>query len=366
MKETVNSPEIGLPGYDTLRQLDTDIQLDESIYDMADTYQVEGMVRSYLKNPAYDQYMRMHKVLVGESGAGQLLTLADKLVQESLPKYLDAAGWAYMEAGLALHDQPTSQRIEMATLAEDCWQRSLLTSRHMVGDEVAEVLYEDADQFRTAINLAFSPILKSMMAGNVTESTRRRAFADTLAIAQTSNLQFRLAKEIGSTDAMTDYIGFMHECNVLLALLRLDNPSYVPCPSFDRSDSGLYNPNQSHDIIIFNQHWGKIKKVIPVEVKSKASKAHRDRYRALLVRGKMHMIIGSGCDPAETLQAFASIYDGSDKPADRRIVTYASDNIRELLRLYQKGQRNGDIKTSSSTTFHDKRYVEHMYKGAQN
>ena len=78
-------------------------------------YLKEGAHRKYLENDSYDEYLRIHKVVVGESGASRLQGLASELETEELPTYLEAAGWAYAEAGLASHQLSTVERIKAVT-----------------------------------------------------------------------------------------------------------------------------------------------------------------------------------------------------------------------------------------------------------
>ena len=351
-----------LTGYTILRETPRDdITLGDQVYEQADHYTERGSYRSYLELPAYDKYLSIHKVLVGESGAKELLALADDMSQSALPKHLDAAGSAYCEAALALHGETATNRIALAEQAVQCWERSLLTSQVIAENESVDILYGDSDQFRTALNIAYAPLLISMMLGNVTRETMKRTTADTLAIAQTSAVQKNLARQRNSRLAADDHVGLLHECNALLTLLHFKDPKYVPAPSFERADNGIYHRRQSHDIMIFHQHYGDIKKIVPIEVKATASKSDRARYKALLVRGKMHLISNHGFDPVETLDAFTNTFHGTATQKDAQLTDFASANMKELLRLYKRGKTNTAIKTTSPTKFHDPTYVADRY-----
>lgn len=353
----------GLVGYAALREAPSVAEFDERAYQLASRFDTKNPPSLYLENPSYDSYMRMHKVLVGETGACRLLDIADKLAAESLPKYLEAAGSAYMEAALALSTQPTAARIELADLAEATWQRALRHSQQLIDDPELAQLYEDSDQFRTATSLAFAPLHKSIIVGDVTAAARQQVFTDLLAISQTSAVQLELASRQQDHEAVADHVGFLHESNVLLGLLYHDDPKYVPSPSFDRADHGVYHRRQTHDIVIFNQHWGNIKKITPLEVKARTSPSDHRRYYALLVRGKMHIIANHGYNPLDTLTAFANIHSGGGSDKDYRAVSYATENLRNLLRMYKRSGRRNMINTSSPTVFHDSRYVRPLYVG---
>lgn len=324
----------------------------------------EGLTyhREYLKNQAYHKYLRMHKVFVGESGARKLVEIGDQLASEELPHYLDAAGWAYAEAGLVLANESAVSRVELIKAAEDCWRQSLQNQQYLLDDRAPAGLYEEAGSHRTAMNLAYAPLMKAVTVGNVTASVRERAFADTLAITQLNSLQLRFAAKEHDREAVAAHVGFAHEANAMLTLLGLNDPRYIPLPSSARADTGYYHQNQTHDITVINQHWGDIKKVIPLEIKAKASARDRERYKALIVRGKMHLSVAGSNDPTRTTEAFSNVYNNTANPEDIHIVDHASSAVLNLLKLYQRGASNAVENVTSRTKFHDARYVAPHYR----
>lgn len=363
MRRSAVAFESTLPGYDARHAAATYDQSDELVIPWdSDRYTQLTQHQAYLDNPVYDKYLRMHKVFVGTSGAHELLAIADELEHEELPRYLDAAGWAYAEAGLALGDESAVSRVRLIKEAELCWQRSLQASQRLLENDAARYLIEDSDQLRTALNIAHAPLMKSIVVGNVTDAVRERSFADTLAIGQASAVQMDLALRQGEMVAAMDHAGFIHEANALLTLHYLNNPRYVPLPSTARADTGYYHQEQTHDIAIINQHWGAVKKVIPLEIKAAASARDRQRYKALLVRGKMHLSIEGRYDPRCTLDAFAATYDHVDDMNDQRTVEHATSTMRHLLKLYQQGSGSAVPNTTSRTRFHDNQFVAPYYK----
>lgn len=319
--------------------------------------------RQYLDHPVYDEYMRMDKVLADEASARRLVTIGDVLSAESLSTYLDAAGWAYAEAGLTLDGDTAVQRTALVAMAEECWTRSIEAVQASTRE--GSCICDTTDEYRTALNLAYAPIIKSLIAGNVTESVRERAFASTLAIAQSSAVQQSLAYTIQDKGAVGEHAGLLHECNALLTLLYLNDPRYIPLPSVARADSGYYHREQTHDIVVLNHHWGQIRKAIPTEIKAAASASDRKRYKALIVRGKMHLLVGTSYDPTETLNAYAALYEQGGSLHDQQIVDHAAVNMLHLLRLYQRGQNNTTTAKSSPTTFHDASYVKRLYQSLE-
>ena len=363
IKRSVVSYETRLPGYDAHQSVRLAPAADEQPFKQSrEAYSRFRNHHEYLKDEAYDKYLRMHKVLVGESGAYELIEIGDVLAQSELPRYLDAAGWAYAEAGLALKSESTVGRVELVIAGESCWAEALQKEQFLLDGQAPQDLFEDAASYRTAMNLAYAPLMKSIIIGNITDSTRERVFADTLAIAQTSALQLGFAAREDKMHAVSGHIGFIHEANTLLALLYLDDPRYVPLPSSARADTGYYHRHQTHDVAIINQHWGTIKKIIPLEVKARASAADRERSKALIVRGKMHLTVGGRNNPSETTEAFSNVYHGVADESDRCIVDHASSTVLDLLRLYQRGAKNAAGNVTSQTQFHDARYVAPYYR----
>lgn len=313
----------------------------------------------YLQNKTYDRYLHMHKVMVGERGSEELLTIGDELSGEELPTYLDAAGWAYAEAGLASTESTTVERVARVAKAEALWQQSLeyqTAMREYLGDiDTTEV-----EGYRTAVNLACAPLIKSIIIGNVQEEVLRSVLGNVAEIAQLSRKALDTAYEEGDTAAGAYHRGFLFEASALMALLYMDDPRYVPLPATARGDTGYYHREQTHDISIINQHWGEIRKVIPVEIKSKASQRDKRRYKALIIPGRVRLS-AEGVDPRETVNAFYDIAQGSASMRQVASVEKIAAQLREMLRLYQKGASVGETAVRSVTRFHESSVVAEQY-----
>lgn len=344
------TPDDQLFGYDTLQQIRSE---DPSLQEYP----------GFSPNQHYAAYMNIHKVYVGTSGGKELIAIANELKHEWLPDYLNAGGWAAAEAGLVCSDLPTVERMGLLTTAESCWQQALHNQEILAYDATKEYMSDFTDQYRLALNLAFTPIMKSIIAGNVTKKIREKTFADTLAIAQLSAVQLSLASEEDNTKAVGDHIGFGHECNALLALLYLNDPNNVPLPSTYRAGSGYEYRSQTHDITVINQHWGEIHRVLPAEIKAAASYRDKQRYKALIVRGKMHLAVPGRHKPLETTNAFGHCFEGNPSEEDRRIVNHATSTIKELFTLYQKGNCPEEFKQMRSyTKFHTHEKLAEKYE----
>lgn len=322
----------------------------------------ESSFTGFSPNTHYASYMNIHKVFVGDSGAEKLVAISDALKEEWLPDYLNVAGWAAVEASLVSSSKTTVDRMKLMDQAEISWQSALTHQSELTQSTERKWLCEDTDEFRIALNLAYLPLMKSIVAGNVTRKVRHDTFADTLAIAQLSAIQLQLASKEGNIDAVGDHLGLGHECNALLAFLYANDPNYLPIPSSYRAGSGYEYRNQTHDISIINQHWGEIQKVFPVEVKAAASIRDRQRYKALIVRGKMHLAVAGRHRPMDTTNAFADVYSGSADERSVRTVHHATNTVRDLLDLYQKGDRPIEfIDYKTRTHFHETTAVAQKY-----
>lgn len=314
-------------------------------------------------NQHYAAYMNMHKVFVGQSGGRKLIAISAELENEWLPDYLNAGGWAAAEAGLVCDDLPSSERMNLLTRAEECWQKAMINQDALDNDPSKAYLSEPTGQFRMALNLAFTPMMKSIVAGNVTKKIREKTFADTLAIAQLSAVQLALASRNANIDAVGEHLGFGHECNALLALLYINDPNNLPLPSTYRAGSGYEYRSQTHDITVINQHWGEVHRILPAEIKSAASYRDKQRYKALIVRGKMHLTVPGKHQPIETADAFGRCFEGNPSDDDIRIVEHATSTIKELFSLYQKGDCPDEFKRiRTQTKFHTNDKLAEKYK----
>ncbi len=347
VKRLYTSDNDSLPGFDTLYQR------------AASSDEYPG----FSPNSAYRNYMNIHKVFVGRSGGRQLQQIAEALQNEWLPSYLNAGGWAAAEAGLVCDDIDTNDRMALLNTAETCWKQALINQEVLDTSPDYPYLSEDTDQFRIALNLAFTPIMKSIIAGDVTRKIREQTFADTLAIAELNAVHLQIASRENEIDAVGDHLGLGHECNALLALLYLNDPNYIPIPSTYRAGSGYEYRSQTHDITVINQHWGEIHRVLPAEIKAAASFRDKKRYRALIIRGKMHLAIPGRYSPYATTDAFAQCFEGSPSAEAQAIVTHATTTIKDLFALYQKGECPEELRRiRTNTKFHTSDQLAEKYQ----
>lgn len=303
---------------------------------------------TFSPHPDYEAYLKIHKVLVGTATAQKLEKIHLSLRNEKLPRYLSAAGWAAAEAALVQPERSASYRNSLLEDANDCWLRALEQQLEWnIGDKPH--LIEYSAPFHFALDIAHLPLLQAMVSGDVTGAVRQDVALDVLNIAEANTIQLQLATNEGIRAGISDHTGVGHECNALLAFHSLDSAGLFAIPSSARADSGHHHPYQTHDILVIQQNWGTIQEMTPVEIKSKASQRDRERYRALLVRGKMHLSITGKYSPDHTLRAFSAFFNDTQTPQDRKITDHARQTMLDLYWLYKKGGRLADFASNDSS-----------------
>lgn len=301
----------------------------------------------FTPHPDYDDYLKIHKVLVGEATAGKLVDIYKNLSKESTPRYLSTAGWAAAEAALSQPYRSASYRNDLLKKAGECWQSALETQLEWNASEKRH-LVEHSAPYHYALDLAHLPLLQAMISGDITKAVRSSVATDVLNIAEANAVQMNLAIRANDQIAVSDHVGVGHECNALLAFHSFDSPSLFAIPSSARADSGHHHPHQTHDLLIVQQQWGTIYEMTPVEIKAKTSQNDRKRYKAMLVRGKMHLSIEGRHSPEHTLRAFSAYFSNSQTPVEKRITDHARHTILDLYWLYKKGDRLQDFASNNS------------------
>jgi len=349
-----------LPGSDALKSAEYFGSSDNLGRKIVTPYIGENSHWKYLENATFDEYLQMPKVIVDAEGAQRLIEIGDELAFETMPRFLDAAGWAYAEAGLALSGDTAEHRVQLLIEAERMWSRALVNDLDLGRRYEERWTTNENMSHRLALNLAYAPLMKSIVVGNVADSVREKVMQDTAALATGS---VRVMDELyanGHEAASSMHFGFLFEANALMTLLNINDARYIPIPSTARADSGYYHASQTHDISIINQHWGEIKKIIPAEIKSHSTRKQRERYQALLIRGKMHLSVNDH-DPRSTVKVFQSIVDGTASEKDVASIESMSVKLRDMLRLYQKGVTPEGLASKSLTRFHDASKAAEVY-----
>lgn len=348
MRPGCKAPDIEEPG---LYSLGFDI-LSKSLADEALPESV-----SFLPSEAYDSYLRMHKVVVGSHGANRLEEIYDDLEDESLPDYLSAAGWAAAEVAIARTQEPAGVRLEFLERAKGLWERAVDHQR-LINASGIECMTEWAFPHRIALDIATQSLVAGAIEGSLDQSTLRSVFEDCLNIAQKNAVALNLASREGHTEAMGEHIGLGYELNALLAFNRRFDENWFVMPSLGRSDTGYHHPGQTHDLLVVHHEDGQIVSMTPVEIKASASNRDRKRFKALLVRGKMHLSMPGNFRPEQTLEAIEADYEGRASEGEQEIADGVTGRFVEMVRDYQAGARLARLATQKSVTvFRNKEQV---------
>jgi hypothetical protein len=303
----------------------------------------------------------MPKGVADPAGARQLARVYRQLKDETQPGYLQAGGWAAAEVALGCAYLSPASRLNALHSAQQVWERALAVQTHWEQNGLSQNV---GRMHRLALDLAILPLLKGVVAGNVTESACRQAFTDCLGVAE-SNMQYlQAARARGDHSAAAAHAGIAYECNALLAHNRKLSSTWFVIPAMARCDSGYYHWRETHDLLVVHQKYGQLISITPVEIKAKASLRDRRRYKALLVRGKMHLSVPGKSQPEHTLHAISAMYTGSASQEDIRIANAATDRFSGMIRDYYAGTVLGDVATAGSVTvFHDNKQVRDRHPG---
>ncbi|MDB5181624.1 MAG: hypothetical protein JWP13_387 [Candidatus Saccharibacteria bacterium] len=326
-----------------------------------DAYRFEGV--SFSPNPAYEQYLRMHKVFVGTRGAEQLEEIHHQLKEEEMPRYVLTAGWAAVEAALVRTDKDIPERLALFDAGVGCWKKALETQLEF-NASAPSWLVEYAAPYRSALDLAISPLLRTMIQGYVPKLVCRSVFEDCLNIAQANAVRINLSAREGHIEALAEHVGFGYECNGLLAVNRRMSATRFAIPSMIRSDSGYHHAQQTHDLIIVEQDRGRIVQLTPVEIKATVSTKDRMRYKALLVRGKMHLSVDGKFRAEDTLAALSATYEGTATLGERDIAESVTNRMLSMFKDYCAGECLGKVASGRSmTVFHNNAQVAANHPG---
>jgi hypothetical protein len=335
-------------GYEALRQPREELGL-------------EGV--TFSPNPAYRQYLLMHKVLVGRKGGRQLDGIYHSLRDEELPRYLAAAGSAAMEAALVRTEVPTRDRLTLIDEGVACWDRSLGIQQDL-NAHAPDWWVDNSGPYRAALNMAVSPLFKGLVLGYIPRLLCRQVFEDCLNIAQANAVRIQLMANEGNALGVGDHVGFGYECNALLGFNRRFAGSRFVIPSFARADSGHHHSQQTHDLSLVEQERGAIKNITPIEIKASINRRDKERYKALLVRGIMHLSVNESYRLTDTLDAITDCYEGTATRQQIMVADEISARLVGMYRDYCAGESLDELATARSVTiFHDNGVVAANYPG---
>lgn len=234
------------------------------------------------------------------------------------------------------------------------WERSHAVQQRLL-DTGQEVDVNKSEPLRTRRAIAAVPILEGIIRQNLGEGQLRKAFDNTLALAEESMSLFQAAANADDIDGRLDYAGFDSE---LLAQL-LDNyplrSHRVTIPAPLRADDGWYNRDATHDLLTIYQSGHGVVHATPEEIKGRIRGVHELRYRALLLGTKMtaHFDVDDGSVP-DRITATRAVYEGDATDKQQMTVRMMESNIRVARNTYEASKRLRRLSPNGSVTmFHD-------------
>lgn len=312
---------------------------------------------------AFNRYIAIHKVFVGQHGASQLVGLSSQLQDTDTPDHLVAAGWAATEAALILGRQDDVLGDQLLHIAGGAWLRAIAHQR-WINAQDKHPLADHTVQFRSATDIAFLPIFHELIGGGVQNRTLRTVFGDVLNIAQLGGVMANLAVAEGRMDVAGVLRGFGYEINAILAYNRRRSGQWFALPASSRADSGVYHREQTHDIVVVHHRQGAIIDAVPIEMKGTASRRQRARYLSLLIRSKLHLSLPGQHHPEQILAAITADYEGNASVEELALVTKVSQTIYNMVGDYLRGQPHDNMSgVRSVTTFREKGRVIQRYSG---
>ena len=282
---------------------------------------------SNVDNVILGRYLRMDKVLVGKKGANDLLQMADKLCNDGsrAPYVQYARSWMLIEASLASGEfLSTQDRVELLSDATVTINDAIRLALSNSGQK--KTRYND-NIIRMSLAMAHIPLIKSIVNGDVDEHTQNLVKLDTISIAG----------EYIKHTPVKRRSGLAHEMVTLCLLHAIGDPKYVSIPSTLRGDNGIYNKSQTRDISVIKQHFGEIRQVQPIEVKSHINDLHRSSYWPTLLSGKdiLERPDGSMQTHAMILGALKAMHEKRGREVQIEMIAHAMGRLVSKLAEYK-------------------------------
>ncbi len=266
-----------------------------------------------------NHYLKMNKVLVGPSGAAQLVSMADRLEEKgaSSSNALSIKGWMLAEASLAGH------------LAFSWDERAdLLDRAEAAFSEAAEPIDENRrftdNRYRIALAMSHVPLIRAVVDGNVTNDIQESVTQDVLEITNT-------IPENNNPDRL---YGLAHELSMMGLIHMMKDSRYVTIPSTYRGGNGTYHKSQTHDLTLIKQHFGHIRQVQPIEVKGHVVDRHRQRYWSTLLSSE-ELISNLSVDPMVFNRSMLEVFNGNASEAQFEAVQVAMSSLVASLKTYR-------------------------------
>lgn len=245
------------------------------------------------------RYHTMPKDFVGPSEADDLFSIYEKLkLADHSSGYLIAAASAAAESGLMAIYRSTDERHYRLLSADIAWQDAQNAFFDKHGRKGWSEGRLEAIPDRIEMNRLFLPLYHDFVDGNVREDTLLATHRNLVKLG-TKNYSYHAEAE--DTDDQVTYCtrsGLGYELGTLMTVTRLGCPSFFAIPTTERADDGSYYREETHDVRLIRQSWGRIESCIPYEVKP-SDGYNRERYRSAYVRGRVELMMPSATQPLD-------------------------------------------------------------------
>lgn len=301
-----------------------------------------------------ERYMLIHKKPVGPKTAEGLFSLYGELSQIQKRREMHVAGWAALEASIVGTQYSPDTRLELVNAAEDCWEYALQLEQEFAAERawLSSRWPNTENEYRIASALATIPIFKELPFGKPAHETVKKVHSDLVSIASMNAHDMVISQQHGLSGRASNHKGFAFEILSRLPITRLGTGRLIPCPSFPRSDSGSYYPEQTHDIQFLLLNGSRITSVVPTEVKSTLSLKHFRRYTgSALISGDMLT-----CDGQLTIPKIVGCYqreiDGVATESDRAALDLVTSAVIHSIQHYRRPERAGAHCYTKTCTYH--------------
>lgn len=280
-----------------------------------------------------EHYLRMDKALVESSEASELVDMADRLEEKDLnsPNTSFVRGWMLAEASLA-GDEALSweERTELLDRAETAFDSA-------VKPIDKNKLFTDY-RYRIALAIAHLPLIRAIVDGDVASDVQESVTEDVL--------------EIGNTISDREHLsGLTHEISMMALIHMMKDPRYITIPSTYRGGNGTYHKSQTHDLSLIKQHYGTIRQVQPIEVKTHVSDDHRQRYWSTLLSSEA-VISSLGGNPIVFNKSMLDVFNERASEGQIEAVQVAMDSLIQSLKNYRITGRPQKCAFRTATRFY--------------
>ena len=105
-------------------------------------------------------------------------------------------------------------------------------------------------------------------------------------------------------------------------------------PSTYRGGNGMHHKSQTHDLSLIKQHYGAIRQIQPLEIKTTVADHHRQRYWSTLLSSGT-IISSLSNNPAVFNRSMLDVFNGNVSEAQFQAVQVAMDSLVQSLKTYR-------------------------------